>query len=321
MSAEEFLANSAVGQKHLHIHHHQQQQQQQGPYATAAASAATAPSTAADGFDLLGGALLGPDCIAGAQLMQPEPTSSGQQQQQPARMATGSSSSMRVVTAVWLPYADDGVERYWSYRLSWRHVNSHAFVNMALWLQYEPSSSSSSSCGGDGSTGAVGAALARQADPAFAGCRVSAARLFLGCPPAVKTHITPLTGAAGADMAAAAAAVDDEAWLVLRAGGVEEVLTGSTVTVQVRTSSCWRVEGLAAFLLAPGRCCAALHATQTLRGRSSGHATQTLGGRSSGHATQTLRGRSSGHATQTLSNSPDKLPALSLTAVCLKLLA
>jgi hypothetical protein len=267
MSAEQFLADSAVGQKH---HQHQQQQQQQRQEDQSAAAAAAAMSTAAGGFDLLGDALLGPDCIAGAQVLQLESTCSGQQQQQPqpAGMAAGgsSSSSMRVVTAVWLPYADDKVERFWSYKLSWRHVNSHAFVNMALWLKFEPNSSSSSSRrrggrggDGDGAAGAVGA-LASQADPAFAGCCVSAARLFLGCPPVDKLH-TALSAAA-AKPAAAAAAVGEESWLVLRAGGVEEVLTGSTVTVQVSISSSWFVGGLPTVGCLPaGTCCCAASCT------------------------------------------------------------
>lgn len=216
MSVEAFLANSAVGK--------QRQQQQQ----------VAAVAEGETGADLLaGGVLLGPDCIAGAQLVQTQtPTAPPAYQQQQAMQAppgsgsSGSSSdsgsSMRVVTAVWLPYADDSSERFWSYKLSWRHVNSHAFVNMALWMKFDSSSStpcsSNSSSGECGGGDAAGSALTKQAEPEFAGCSVSAIRLFVGCP-VVKDCQT--------------AAADDESWLVLRSGGVEEALTGGSVTVQV----------------------------------------------------------------------------------------
>jgi hypothetical protein len=271
VSVGTFLADSAIGCPTA------------APTATPAATPAAAPACTADG-------LLSPDCIAGAQQLQPEQPitpqhnqqqyheqQQQQQQQQwvaqqshsqagpygqhnpaPGTHTSSSSSSgrrprcMRVVVAIWLPYADDSSQRFWSYKLALRHTNSHALANMALWLKFDTSSSS----GGRGDAAAIGgtgscssstevegsssssssmellAALAAQADPHFAGCVVSEARLFVGCPPE-DSSIDPKAATAAAAAGNTAAAAGGEQWRLLRVSAVESVLTGSAVNLEV----------------------------------------------------------------------------------------
>lgn len=184
------------------------------------------------------------DSVAGASVV--DVTSS--QQQQPPRNTNNSSSasahSTEVVTAVWLPYADDGSERFWSYKVALRHVNSHALVNAALWIKFDQSATALTTQGsstGSCSSGDDGVQqITSLVDPRFAGARILSAKLFVGLPPGSHSSTGERNGSAAAAGSGSGGSShgtegdrDEEAWRITRVREVEKVLCGQAVDIQV----------------------------------------------------------------------------------------
>lgn len=266
MSVEAFLAGSAVGLSSSSC-------LKQGPCNRAAAAAAdshvdpdaqaavsppgTGNAVGPDGFEGISSWELDPESIAGARSTLIERQVLHQAQEQQAGACSGSStgscssdSAVQVVTAVWLPYADDTQERFWSYKLSWRHSNSHAFVNMAVWLRLQSAAREDGSKPAGDAGGSLEAILPQVDEDA--GRVVTEARVLLGCPPTYQQQdstgcprhqgsvcLSPgrvgvIPGSTGSSTDAGA---DKESWVVLRTDMVEKVLTGTQVTPQVRSNS------------------------------------------------------------------------------------
>lgn len=172
----------------------------------------------------------------------------------PAAAAAGEAgAAYQIITAVLLPYADDSCQKFCSYKLGLRHFNSHALVNAALLLHFDPSTvthqqqqqqqgsdrDSNSRAKGSAGTGRdLLTQLIHQADLRFAGAVIASARVFAGFPSDSQSDTGGgMAASAGAAGVAGGAGQQQEGWCVVRLHNVEQELVGKAVEVQVRLGS------------------------------------------------------------------------------------